>query len=51
MYSDQPFYHALIIDDQKCIRCTHCLKVCPTEAIRIVSGRVEIKEERCVDCV
>lgn len=50
MYSDQPFYHALIIDDQKCIRCTHCLKVCPTEAIRIVSGRVEIKEERCVDC-
>lgn len=50
MYSNSPFYHALVIDDSKCIRCTHCLKVCPTEAIRIVDGKVDIREERCVDC-
>lgn len=44
------FHHALMVDDQKCIRCTHCVKVCPTEAIRIVDGKVVIREERCVDC-
>lgn len=50
MQSSKPFYHALIVDDQKCIRCTHCVKICPTEAIRIVAGQVVILEERCVDC-
>jgi iron only hydrogenase large subunit-like protein len=44
------FHHALIVDDQKCIRCTHCVKVCPTEAIRIINAKVVIREERCVDC-
>ncbi len=47
---NQEFIHALIVDDQKCIRCTHCVKICPTEAIRIVNGSVVIREERCVDC-
>ena len=50
METKNSFYHALIIDDQKCIRCTHCVKVCPTEAIRISNGQVVIREERCVDC-
>lgn len=43
-------YHALTIDEQKCIGCTHCMKVCPTEAIRVVGGLAEIREDRCVDC-
>lgn len=50
MHNNETFHHALIVDDQKCIRCTHCVKVCPTEAIRIVDGKVHIREERCVDC-
>ena len=50
MPNTDTFHHALIVDDAKCIRCTHCVKVCPTEAIRIVNGRVDIREERCVDC-
>ncbi len=43
-------YHALKVDLQKCIGCTHCMKVCPTEAIRVVNGSATIDHERCVDC-
>lgn len=43
-------YHALTIDEEKCIGCTHCMKACPTEAIRVVDGLAEIRNERCVDC-
>ena len=43
-------YHALTVDVQKCTGCTHCMKVCPTEAIRIVGGVAEIQKKRCVDC-
>jgi iron only hydrogenase large subunit-like protein len=50
MPNSNTFNHALIIDRQKCILCTHCVKVCPTEAMRIVDGKVVIREERCVDC-
>lgn len=50
MKANDTFHHALIVDSEKCIRCTHCVKVCPTEAIRIVEGSVVIREERCVDC-
>lgn len=50
MNTGDTFNHALIVDDEKCIRCSHCVKACPTEAIRIVDGNVIIREERCVDC-
>ncbi len=43
-------YHALKVDAKKCIGCTHCMKVCPTEAIRIRNGMAVIQSQRCVDC-
>ncbi len=43
-------YHALKVDAQKCIGCTHCMKACPTEAIRLRNGLAQIEENRCVDC-
>ncbi len=43
-------YHALTVDEKKCIGCIHCMKACPTEAIRVVDGLAEISKERCVDC-
>ncbi len=43
-------YHALKVDAQKCIGCTHCMKVCPTEAIRVRNGLSKINQNRCVDC-
>ena len=44
------FYHALNIRQDLCIGCTHCMKVCPTEAIRIKSGKAILFEQKCVDC-
>jgi len=44
------FYHALKIDKKQCIGCTHCISVCPTQAIRIINGKAEIIQNRCVDC-
>jgi len=44
------FHHALHIAPELCIGCTHCLKACPTQAIRVRNGLAEIFEERCVDC-
>jgi iron only hydrogenase large subunit-like protein len=43
-------YHALKVDTEKCFGCTHCMKICPTEAIRIENGVAEIDDLRCVDC-
>lgn len=43
-------YHALKVDTAKCFGCTHCMKICPTEAIRIVDGVAVIDNLRCVDC-
>ena len=43
-------YHALNIDQDKCISCSHCMKVCPTEAIRIVRGRAIMHADHCIDC-
>ncbi|MDY5969091.1 MAG: [Fe-Fe] hydrogenase large subunit C-terminal domain-containing protein [Bacteroidales bacterium] len=43
-------YHALLIDEKKCIGCSHCMKVCPTEALRIVNGSAVMRNDSCIDC-
>ena len=42
--------HSVLLDVDKCKGCTHCLKRCPTEAIRIRNGHAVIRSERCIDC-
>lgn len=44
------FYHALKIEENKCIGCTHCMRTCPTMALRIEEGKAKLLPERCVDC-
>ncbi|MEG1543203.1 MAG: [Fe-Fe] hydrogenase large subunit C-terminal domain-containing protein [Tannerellaceae bacterium] len=44
------FYHALKIDNDRCIGCTHCMTKCPTGAVRIRDGKATIHKEWCVDC-
>jgi len=39
-----------MLDPDKCIGCTTCVKNCPTEAIRVRKGRASIIAERCIDC-
>ncbi len=43
-------HHAIQIDEARCIGCIHCMRVCPTEAIRIHEGKARIIQERCIDC-
>ena len=43
-------YHSVRLDKSRCKGCTNCLKHCPTEAIRVRSGRAHIMNERCIDC-
>jgi iron only hydrogenase large subunit-like protein len=44
------FHHALKVLEGVCIGCTHCMSVCPTEAIRVSNGLATIIDNRCVDC-
>jgi iron only hydrogenase large subunit-like protein len=50
MFDHDTFYHALKIDQDVCTGCSHCMNVCPTEAIRINKGKAILYENRCVDC-
>jgi Na+-translocating ferredoxin:NAD+ oxidoreductase RNF subunit RnfB len=40
----------LALKEDRCVGCTHCLRVCPTEAIRIRGGKARMMPHRCIDC-
>ena len=44
------YKHSVSLIKDKCKGCTHCLKRCPTEAIRIKDSRAEINPGLCIDC-
>jgi iron only hydrogenase large subunit-like protein len=44
------FHHALKIVSDVCIGCSHCMRVCPTEALRVRDGKAELYDNRCIDC-
>ena len=44
------FHHALKIQKDQCIGCSHCMNICPTEAIRVREGKAELFANRCIDC-
>ncbi|HAK00544.1 MAG TPA: ferredoxin [Bacteroidales bacterium] len=48
--AEKYFHHALKFRREVCIGCSHCMNVCPTQAIRIHSGKAELTDNRCVDC-
>lgn len=48
--STPQFFHALKILEDVCIGCSHCVRVCPTEALRIRDGKSHLYPDRCVDC-
>ena len=45
-----PFFHALTLDEDACIGCSHCMKACPTEALRVRDGKAMLYPDRCIDC-
>ena len=42
--------HSVALNIKKCRGCTTCIKSCPTEAIRVRSGKATILPGRCLDC-
>ncbi|MDZ4383349.1 MAG: [Fe-Fe] hydrogenase large subunit C-terminal domain-containing protein [Thermodesulfovibrionia bacterium] len=51
MKSRQTTYNrALEIVEDICIGCSHCMKVCPTEALRVSAGKAGIHADWCIDC-
>jgi ferredoxin len=38
------------LDPDRCVGCAACMRVCPTEAIRIRNGKAVIKYNLCIDC-
>ncbi len=46
----QAFHHALKIRHDVCVGCSHCMKVCPTEALRVSGGKAFLYPEWCIDC-
>ncbi len=46
----KPFFHAVTLDQEKCVGCTNCIKHCPTQAIRVRDGKARIISEKCIDC-
>lgn len=48
--SENGFHHALTFSRETCVGCSHCMKVCPTEAIRVLEGKASLMPNRCIDC-
>ncbi len=44
------YFHAIEVVADKCRGSMHCMRVCPTEAIRVREGKALILEDRCIDC-
>lgn len=44
------FHHTLKVMSDICTACSHCMRSCPTEAIRIKNGKAVISGNKCVDC-
>jgi iron only hydrogenase large subunit-like protein len=48
--SGNEFHHALNFCKDTCVGCSHCMRVCPTQAIRVQAGKAELMPNRCIDC-
>lgn len=46
----KPYFHSVMLEEEKCRGCTNCIKRCPTEAIRVRKSKARIIDERCIDC-
>lgn len=44
------YFHSVGLQEDKCQGCVSCVKLCPTEAIRVRNGKAEIIGDRCIDC-
>jgi len=50
MEAQEQFNHMIYIDKEQCIGCSHCVRVCPTQALRVWRGKAVLDDNKCVDC-
>lgn len=50
MIKNEVFNHMITIEEDRCIGCSHCVRVCPTEALRVWRGKALLDDPKCVDC-
>jgi Na+-translocating ferredoxin:NAD+ oxidoreductase RNF subunit RnfB len=48
--SKKTYFHAIKLIPERCTGCTKCVRVCPTEALRVRNKVVELDASRCIDC-
>ncbi|HNX37649.1 MAG TPA: [Fe-Fe] hydrogenase large subunit C-terminal domain-containing protein [Candidatus Cloacimonadota bacterium] len=48
--TEAKYFHAIRILEDNCTGCTACVRVCPTEAIRVRDRKAVIDPNRCIDC-
>ena len=42
------YYHSIRIDTEKCSGGMKCMRVCPSQAIRVRDGKATIIENKCI---
>ena len=42
--------HGFRIDEQECDGCLACMRICPTQAIRVQDGKARLLPRLCIDC-
>lgn len=50
MMAEEEYYHPIEFIEEKCQGRMKCMRVCPTEAIRVKGGKARLIPELCVDC-
>ena len=45
-----PYYHSIQINPNLCDGRMKCMRICPTQAIRVRDGKASIIENKCIDC-
>lgn len=48
--NDDQYFHSIRLDDNRCDGRMKCMRICPTQAIRVRNGKARILEDRCIDC-
>ncbi len=47
---DTKYTNSVRLEESLCKGCTHCVKRCPTQAIRVRNGKARIIKQFCIDC-
>jgi len=46
----RPAANSVHVEPDRCCGCLHCLRVCPTQALRVRDSTPQILEHLCIDC-